>query len=528
METRAARPPQARAPPAPARSAQEKVLLVIVDNSNIWINGKQVAHATSGVKGGNAVEDPHWRVDLGGLVRKIQAAYADARLVTVLLVGSEPPSVDSVWSMFRASDSRVVVRTHERSAYTGREKRVDSDILVRLQDYATRVDRLQTMQAAARHLADQECAPALRHQLNTLAANDLTALGFDAAAGLPTRRVSELVQVVVCSGDADFLPLWENPHMFETFATEPGTRNAAEPVVVLPFVAIWSWRQSLSQAWQRLPGTAQPTVVYLDSFLDEIGFSKSWENLHSDNLPASRTLVVHDTDSHDAGVVLRALASLSVGHTQVYDAGRQHGVLIVLEPWFSARPDQVTRACVALQNELVREESSAVAHTLPFWLAANRTSGLGAHADIRVHNVYAPLADALDDADDEQAQPRQDKTRDADEDESTAFRTVKRHRPDRRRKRRRVYCMYRFHCTSRGDCNYAHRQEEIDTFRRKRAIAPAHKQKPCNGKCGHVNGVTCRYSHGSHDFYCTWCDCLGDHTVLTCERYAREKYCANG
>jgi uncharacterized LabA/DUF88 family protein len=101
--------------------------VILVDNSNIYIEGKKFSAARKGVTAltpeGKAPHDPSWRIDFSKLLtaladgRKIRAAY---------LVGSRPPPNDDVWKM--AERSGFTVKTHDRD-HNNREKAVDSELV---------------------------------------------------------------------------------------------------------------------------------------------------------------------------------------------------------------------------------------------------------------------------------------------------------------------------------------------------------------------------------------------------------------
>ena len=100
--------------------------LILVDNSNVFIEGKKLSARRKGVvrQVGDSrdPQDPSWRVDFGHLLNFM----ANGRdIIDAILVGSEPPQNDSVWTSAKEQGFRVL--TYERS-FSGKEKEVDTEI----------------------------------------------------------------------------------------------------------------------------------------------------------------------------------------------------------------------------------------------------------------------------------------------------------------------------------------------------------------------------------------------------------------
>jgi uncharacterized LabA/DUF88 family protein len=101
--------------------------VILVDNSNVYIEGKKLSAARKGVidltSEGKVPHDPSWRVDFGSLL----AALANGRKIReAFLVGSRPPPNDNVWKM--AAQSGFKVKTHDRDA-NNKEKAVDAELV---------------------------------------------------------------------------------------------------------------------------------------------------------------------------------------------------------------------------------------------------------------------------------------------------------------------------------------------------------------------------------------------------------------
>ncbi|KAF2248402.1 hypothetical protein BU26DRAFT_596330 [Trematosphaeria pertusa] len=115
-------------------SPQKRVLRIYIDNSNIFIEGKK-AHAEQT----GAAIDPFWRIDFGKLGKVLHresmfAPDGEPFEVYVNLYGSTPPNSDSLWDAMRAHN--VHVETYDRQGVTGKEKRVDTNIVADMVEQA--------------------------------------------------------------------------------------------------------------------------------------------------------------------------------------------------------------------------------------------------------------------------------------------------------------------------------------------------------------------------------------------------------
>lgn len=95
--------------------------VIIVDNSNIWIEGKK--HSAR-QKGTNMKEDSSWRIDFG----KLLSVIADNNeIYKAIFVGSEPPKNDSIWNAAKIKGFEV--KTYTRNMQN-KEKAVDTELAV--------------------------------------------------------------------------------------------------------------------------------------------------------------------------------------------------------------------------------------------------------------------------------------------------------------------------------------------------------------------------------------------------------------
>jgi uncharacterized LabA/DUF88 family protein len=98
--------------------------VIVVDNSNIFIEGQKHSAKLKGQHNGDRnVCDPSWRIDFGNLLQRL----ADGRSIhAAILVGSRPPSNDSVWK--QAEQLGFAVTVHDRDS-RDREKAVDTELV---------------------------------------------------------------------------------------------------------------------------------------------------------------------------------------------------------------------------------------------------------------------------------------------------------------------------------------------------------------------------------------------------------------
>src|SRR5437870_13875282 len=100
-----------------ARPDKLKSVYIFVDNSNIWISGKEVA----GRSRTTPVPSDYWyRIDYGKLLDLIQGMRPLGDMPK--LYGSEPPPVDSVWKRIKAHGFDVTL--FKRNIYN-KEKGLD-------------------------------------------------------------------------------------------------------------------------------------------------------------------------------------------------------------------------------------------------------------------------------------------------------------------------------------------------------------------------------------------------------------------
>lgn len=101
--------------------------LIIVDNSNVFIEGAKFAAKKKGVGKSDLdtrdPQDPSWRVSFDKLLSEVAEGQD---IIKAILVGSRPPSNDMVWEM--AKNQGFTVTVHDRNS-AGKEKAVDTELV---------------------------------------------------------------------------------------------------------------------------------------------------------------------------------------------------------------------------------------------------------------------------------------------------------------------------------------------------------------------------------------------------------------
>lgn len=103
-----------------------KDCVIIVDNSNVWIEGKKFSAKVKGIKspdGEKDIDDPSWRIDFGNLLFVVAG---EQNIRHAVLVGSRPPVTDTIWEAAKKNGFKVIV--HDRNTM-GKEKAVDTEIV---------------------------------------------------------------------------------------------------------------------------------------------------------------------------------------------------------------------------------------------------------------------------------------------------------------------------------------------------------------------------------------------------------------
>lgn len=100
--------------------------VIIVDNSNIWIEGMKYSAKIKGLPNGPDGQEPcdySWRIDFG----KLLGLVAEGKKIRkAILVGSRPPKNDSLWQAAKRNGFDVIV--NDRNSQN-KEKSVDTKLV---------------------------------------------------------------------------------------------------------------------------------------------------------------------------------------------------------------------------------------------------------------------------------------------------------------------------------------------------------------------------------------------------------------
>jgi len=102
--------------------------LILVDNSNVFIEGQKYSAKRKGVAKATAADkdpcDPSWRINFGNLLFYLANGR---KILDAILVGSRPPQNDGVWEAAKQKGFHVAI--FNRSG--GEEKAVDTELVAR-------------------------------------------------------------------------------------------------------------------------------------------------------------------------------------------------------------------------------------------------------------------------------------------------------------------------------------------------------------------------------------------------------------
>lgn len=100
--------------------------VIIVDNSNIWIEGMKLSAQLKGMSktpDGKEPCDFSWRIDFGKLLTHV----AEGKTIRkAILVGSRPPKNDSLWNSAKKQGFEVIVQDRNSQ---NKEKAVDTKLV---------------------------------------------------------------------------------------------------------------------------------------------------------------------------------------------------------------------------------------------------------------------------------------------------------------------------------------------------------------------------------------------------------------
>lgn len=100
--------------------------IIIVDNSNIWIEGMKYSAKLKGMPNtpdGKDACDFSWRIDFGKLLNVVSEGK---NIRKAILVGSRPPKNDSLWNAAKNKGFEVIVQNRNSQ---NKEKAVDTRLV---------------------------------------------------------------------------------------------------------------------------------------------------------------------------------------------------------------------------------------------------------------------------------------------------------------------------------------------------------------------------------------------------------------
>lgn len=131
-------------------------LCIYMDDSNIWIGAKK------GLTGKLMVpEDPRVRIEVG---RLLDVVSQKRPIVKCHIYGSVPPSMDSFWTNYADAAAAKVI-TFARSPVTGREKQVDTELVLDVYTGAQEYSNSPCKFIVVMNSGDLDVLPAIRKVL---------------------------------------------------------------------------------------------------------------------------------------------------------------------------------------------------------------------------------------------------------------------------------------------------------------------------------------------------------------------------
>jgi len=484
-----------------ANDEPERSLFVVVDNSNIWIEGKRLAGKRLGVDG----PDPRWRLKFKVLLEFLIEHYEHnnhkLRLRDVLFVGSEPPPNDLVWLKMQKANARV--RTFQRSGWSGQEKMVDPFIVHYVDSLFAMIGRIRLAQQLGVY------GP------NAALQEEFACLRMDPAVGVPRRAIDDLVQIVICAGDGDYAPLWTSTTSLfqDSFEDAPEYKET-------PQLHLWSWEHSLATVYQDT--TLSRHVHLLDPHFAALGDTCAvWDTVR-DGLPAARTFFLEHVA--DADVESRVFIVLDAQHVVYYHCwDKKPTTLAVIlqqrggdDVTAVQQADEVTAVQQAVARGLAADGLDVTVRSF-----AQRQTGAAATAStaaspLVLANSFAMLGD-LD------AMALESAARaPAAEPEMEEWTQVSISNKKSTNKTPKMRCNWRKYCPRGKSCTFGHTRDEFVEFdgRQRNRGLPIVKQQLCEhgDRCKHLKAPSkCRYAHGSADLFCTICGSSCGHVHQRCD-----------
>ena len=430
---------------------------IFVDDSNIWIEGKKLRAKMQGLK---SEEDPRARIDIGRLTDF--AAMKTRKVVKGTLYGSEPPAIDTVWKKIREK-GWTVPDPKRRSMVTGKEKKVDAQLVADVTELACRSNR--------------EIKPGT---------------------------------IIIISGDADATPAIEKVLKYQPWKVE-----------------VLMWESAISSDLKHYVKNNQGKypdldkrfqVKFLDEHLDSLMFTNFQFQPGRDKCKELMEWGVVLTLKPDAHVYPQNFKSILTNLTQwpfqfyypVKAEEKTNELVIIFRPnkgktfdlaWFiGILQDKAIMADLHAENVKTYKQMS---EELEYDAAKNHflfKSGF------RLQILYSD-ADAIQSG--------------LTADDSEGGWQTQGRKPMKSKTMFSQQCMHKFNCARGTSCGYTHTQEEREYFKKKGGKGnPRRKTNLCEhfskAQCKHLAAQNCEYAHGEEDAWCLRC-CTSGHLARQCK-----------
>ena len=241
-----------------ASSAADAQYVVLIDNSNLWIEGMKFSASASESAD---TFDRSWRLDFGKLLACI---CLQEQLREAVLYGSKPPSCDTIWE--KAEEKNIKCEIFWRSVHTNAEKQVDGALIDKLT--ATVVEcstEIRIMQNRKTELEDSIAVSRanVRAFMETIENISETKIqqAEATAVDLQQQQLNDVtrklampkLRFAVIGGDKDYLQSIER-------ALDAGFS-----------LTLYSWRSCCSAAYKKLEEQRLNfQVIWLDGLFDQI------------------------------------------------------------------------------------------------------------------------------------------------------------------------------------------------------------------------------------------------------------------
>ncbi|CAH1233821.1 Hypp836 [Branchiostoma lanceolatum] len=443
---------------------------IFVDDSNIWIEAKKLAGRQRNLR---TTEDPRVRVDIG----KLGNLVAAGRFVNKgTLYGSEPPKLDTVWDKIKSQGWEV--SKHERSIRTGKEKKLDHQIVADIVELVCDKDNLQYGNTVIIITGDADVMPAVEKAMKKPSWKvEVKTWKSNLAGDIVKASKKYPDRILACTLDSDVDKIVFSNYRFNVERSTEDLLLQNAIVLVNPgYLDLQRWRDKMDKQcrypfqYYSKPGNDYFLVVVVFSMLDKNGLA--------DMLSKIRNNPDLNCGSHDIFTYFE----------MVNKKGYENITELNIENTY----DSLNDTAGALMNLSISDEEE---------------SSSGKYETAEVGPVEEPQPEEQED------------------DSEITFTTVK-SRTSKSKPKQLYYdqCPYKYVCTHGRDCRYAlsgaekkflrkrdRDQSKEERFRNSRG----YKTTLCNNyalarMCRY--GDNCRFAHGDADANCIKCHNRGHFT----------------